>query len=45
MTSDGCSCFPDLAYRQCRVNHDRIYWLGGAPEARLVADTIQLRRW
>jgi hypothetical protein len=29
--SDGCSCFPDLDYGSCCVDHDWIYWQGGTP--------------
>ena len=36
--SDGCSCFPDLNYGDCCVDHDRVYWQGGTPDQRRVAD-------
>ena len=36
--SDGCSCFPDLDYGDCCVDHDRIYWRGGSPDQRRAAD-------
>jgi hypothetical protein len=41
--SDGCSCFPDLDYSDCCVDHDRIYWLGGTPDQRQATD-VALRQ-
>ncbi len=36
--SDGCTMFPDGAYRSCCVEHDRAYWRGGTMGHRLAAD-------
>jgi len=41
--SDGCSCFPNLDYGNCCVEHDRVYWRGGRPDQRRAADAA-LRR-
>mgnify|MGYP006103821769 CR=1 FL=1 len=44
-SSDGCSSFPDgtpsqkTLWRDCCVNHDLAYWLGGSYRARMQADT------
>jgi hypothetical protein len=40
---DGCSCFPDLDYGDCCMDHDRAYWRGGTPAQRRAADKA-LRR-
>ena len=43
--SDGCSSFPDgtlnkkTLWRDCCVNHDLAYWLGGSYRARMQADS------
>ena len=37
-TSDGCSCWPDYEWIDCCVEHDAIYWMGGATEERKQAD-------
>ena len=43
-SSDGCSSFPDgtlsqkTLWRDCCVNHDLAYWLGGSYRARMQAD-------
>ena len=37
-TTDGCSCWPDGAWRECCVMHDIAYWCGGSPELRALAD-------
>ena len=36
--SDGCSCWPDYDWADCCVEHDAIYWMGGAREERKKAD-------
>jgi|APDOM4702015248_1054824.scaffolds.fasta_scaffold41365_4 hypothetical protein len=36
--SDGCSLFPDGDYRNCCVEHDKVYYFGGTKEERRVAD-------
>lgn len=36
--SDGCSAWPDGNYRQCCVEHDKEYWMGGSRQDRLKAD-------
>jgi len=36
--SDGCSLFPDGAYRDCCVEHDRTYFSGGSWTMRWRAD-------
>ncbi len=36
--SDGCSLFPDGDYRNCCVEHDRSYYLGGSWRERRWAD-------
>jgi len=41
-TTDGCSLWPDGAWRSCCVEHDIAYWCGGTRDARLAADR-QLR--
>lgn len=47
--SDGCSLFPDgktddrNLWRQCCIEHDRAYWLGGTYQERRAADD-ELRR-
>jgi protein tyrosine phosphatase (PTP) superfamily phosphohydrolase (DUF442 family) len=44
-TTDGCSLFPDGTannknlWRQCCIEHDRAYWLGGTYAERRAADT------
>ena len=40
--SDGCSLFPDCNYRDCCIEHDRLYYFGGTKEERKAADR-QLR--
>lgn len=37
-TDDGCSCSPDLNFRQCCYDHDRAYYHGGSKEQRQRAD-------
>lgn len=41
--SDGCSLFPDGAYRHCCVEHDLIYFKGGTRGERLKADNKLFR--
>lgn len=36
--SDGCSLFPDGDYRNCCVEHDKTYYLGGSWRERRRAD-------
>lgn len=36
--SDGCTLAPDLDFRQCCEQHDRVYWCGGTREQRRRAD-------
>ena len=36
--SDGCSVFPDSSYRECCVEHDKTYYVGGSWRKRLQAD-------
>jgi len=36
--SDGCSWFPDGNYRDCCVEHDQAYFVGGSFKERRVAD-------
>lgn len=36
--SDGCTMFPDGAWRNCCVEHDRDYWWGGNMAARQASD-------
>jgi len=36
--SDGCSLFPDGNYRDCCVEHDKAYYLGGTKAERRAAD-------
>ena len=36
--SDGCSLFPDGNYRDCCVEHDKLYYFGGTKEERRAAD-------
>lgn len=36
--SDGCSLFPDGKYRDCCVQHDKVYYFGGSCKQRLQAD-------
>ena len=36
--SDGCSLFPDGDYRDCCVEHDKIYYFGGSWKKRWQAD-------
>ena len=36
--SDGCSWFPDGDYRNCCVEHDKLYYFGGTIEERRAAD-------
>ena len=36
--SDGCSLFPDGSYRDCCVEHDKAYYVGGSWRRRLNAD-------
>ncbi len=40
--SDGCSLFPDGNYRDCCVEHDKLYYFGGTKQERKAADR-QLR--
>lgn len=40
--SDGCSLFPDGNYRNCCVEHDKVYYFGGTKKERKAADR-QLR--
>lgn len=42
-TSDGCSLWPDRAWRHCCVAHDMRYWCGGPASERRAADA-ELRR-
>lgn len=37
-TTDGCSLWPDRAWRECCIEHDIAYWCGGEPERRKLAD-------
>ena len=37
--SDGCSLFPDGNYRDCCVEHDKAYYVGGSWQQRLRADS------
>lgn len=37
-TSDGCSLFPDGNYRDCCVEHDKLYYFGGTKQERKAAD-------
>lgn len=41
--SDGCSLWPDRAWRHCCVAHDMRYWCGGPAGERRAADA-DLRR-
>ena len=36
--SDGCSLFPDGNYRDCCVEHDKDYYLGGSSKERRKSD-------
>lgn len=36
--SDGCSLFPDGDYRNCCVEHDKAYYVGGSSKERRIAD-------
>lgn len=36
--TDGCSLAPDLNFRDCCVEHDRAYWMGGDESRRRTAD-------
>ena len=36
--SDGCSLFPDGNYRDCCVEHDKTYFVGGSCKERRAAD-------
>ena len=36
--SDGCSLFPDFDYRDCCVEHDKLYYYGGSWTKRWRAD-------
>ena len=36
--SDGCSLFPDGDYRDCCVEHDKAYYVGGSLKERRIAD-------
>jgi hypothetical protein len=36
--TDGCSMFPDGNYRECCVEHDRAYFVGGSLRERRAAD-------
>ncbi len=36
--SDGCSLFPDGNYRECCVEHDKAYFIGGSLKERRTAD-------
>ncbi len=36
--SDGCSLFPDGNYRECCVEHDKAYYVGGSLKERRAAD-------
>jgi hypothetical protein len=36
--SDGCSMFPDGNYRDCCVEHDKTYFIGGSLKERRAAD-------
>jgi hypothetical protein len=36
--SDGCSLFPDGNYRDCCVQHDKVYFIGGSLKERRTAD-------
>ena len=40
--SDGCSWFPDGDYRNCCVEHDKLYYFGGTKGERRASDQ-QLR--
>lgn len=37
-TTDGCSLWPDGAYRECCVAHDMLYWCAGPSSLRKSAD-------
>lgn len=37
-SSDGCSDFPDGSWRNCCVDHDTKYWIGGTEDERIKAD-------
>ena len=37
-TTDWCSMFPDLDWRDCCVEHDKIYWIWWESKKRLKAD-------
>lgn len=36
--SDGCSLFPDCDFRDCCVEHDKVYYFGGTSKERWRAD-------
>jgi len=36
--SDGCSLFPDGDYRDCCVEHDKVYYFGGSSKERWQSD-------
>lgn len=38
--SDGCSMWPDGTWRECCVEHDRAYWMGGTVAERKQADVL-----
>ncbi|VEN73787.1 exported hypothetical protein [Candidatus Desulfarcum epimagneticum] len=38
--SDGCSLWPDSGWLECCVEHDLVYWKGGAGQDRLEADRM-----
>ena len=37
-TTDGCSMWPDGAWKGCCVEHDKVYWRGGGKDERRDAD-------
>lgn len=41
--SDGCSMWPDGNYRDCCVEHDKAYFLGGGYKDRAAADRVLVR--
>ena len=41
--SDGCSVWPDGDWKDCCIEHDKEYWLGGTRTERLKSDK-QLKR-
>ena len=36
--TDGCSMFPNHKWKDCCIEHDKLYWKGGTKEDRKKAD-------